>query len=119
MRRCRPRNRGARHPAQPRGDIVQVLAGGGGRGIGRLHLGVHLRSMHLDAARRFDTEAHGVPPDIEDDDADVVTDHDAFPGAASQDQHCGLPPWTPRGHGGRYAPDRPMTCGQSQAVRRC
>jgi hypothetical protein len=55
--------------------------------------------MHLDAARSLDPETNSVAPDIQDDDANVVTDHDAFPGAACQDQHSGLPPWTPQGHG--------------------
>jgi hypothetical protein len=58
--------------------------------------------MHLNASWSLDTKTHRVTPDIQDDDANVITDHDAFPGAACQDQHCGLPPWTPQGHGSRY-----------------
>jgi len=119
--RCdRSRNRRTRHPAQPLGDVVQVLTGGGGSRIGRLHFGIHLSAMYLDTAWSFDTETYRVAPDIQDDDADVVTDHDAFPGAACQDQHCGLLPWTPpkATATGRY-PGRRQTCGQLQAVMRC
>jgi hypothetical protein len=61
--------------------------------------------MHLDAARSLNTKTYGIAPDIQDDDADVVTNDDAFPGAACQNQHNGLPPWTPQGYGCRKASD--------------
>jgi hypothetical protein len=61
--------------------------------------------MYLDTARSFNTKADGVTPDIQNDDADVVPNHDAFPGTAGQDQHCGLLPWTPPN--GHIGPDRP------------
>jgi len=115
-RRSRTRNGGPSDPAQPFGDVVQVFTGGGRGGVGRLHLGVDLGAVHLDATWRFNTQTDGIAPDIEYDDANVITDHDAFPGAACQDQHCGLPPWTPPKRLRRRTPE---TCGRLQAVRRC
>ena len=77
-------------------DVLEIgIRRGGGR-VGRLDLGVHLGPMHLDAARRLDAEADGVPTNVQDDDAHVISDHNALPGTACQHQHDGLPPWTPR-----------------------
>jgi hypothetical protein len=114
----RPRHGRPGDPAQPIGDIFEIVTGRGGRGVGRLHLRVHLSAMHLNAARSFDAEPDRVAPDIQDDDPDVVTNHNAFPGAACEHQHSGLLPWTPQGCGSGWAVDR-STSGQLQAVRRC
>jgi hypothetical protein len=113
------RHGGPRDPTQPIGDVLKIGTRRGGSSIGRLHLGVDLGPMHLNASRCLDPEAHGVTANIQDDDAHVISDHNALPGAACQHQHSGLPPWTPQGCGGADEAGRQSTSGQLQAVRRC
>jgi hypothetical protein len=66
-----------------------------GRGVGGLHLGVDLGAVHLDDAGRFDPQPYGVAADVEDDHPDLVADHNALAGATRENEHAGLPPWTP------------------------
>jgi hypothetical protein len=77
------RHGGTRDPAEPIGDVFIAGARRGGGRVGRLHLGVDLRAVHLDAARSLDPEPDGVAAHVENDHSHVVPDHDAFPGTAS------------------------------------
>jgi len=78
-------------PSRGAGDLLQPprqgteVAGVGRRRVGRLNLGVHLRPVHLDAAGCLDAEPHRVTPDVQDNHADLVPDHDALTGSAGQD----------------------------------
>ena len=50
-----------------------------------LDLVVDLGAVHRDGARRFDPQFHRVAVDRDDDDADVVTDHDRLVELAAED----------------------------------
>jgi hypothetical protein len=91
----RARYGGTGDPAEPLGDVLIWVARRGGRRIRGLYLRVDLGAVHLDAARSFDAEPDGVTANVQYDDAHVVPDDDALPRTAGQNQHCGLPPWTP------------------------
>src|ERR1700738_1295622 len=59
------------------------LAGSGT--VRALDLLVDLGAVHRNRARRFDPQLHGVAIDRDDDDTDVVTDHDRLVELAAED----------------------------------
>ena len=81
---------------QPRRGQVEVVQTGRRRRIGRLHLGIHLGPVDLDAARGLDAQPHGIAAHLKHHHPHLISDDDALSGTTSQYQHCGLPPWNRR-----------------------
>jgi hypothetical protein len=57
----------------------------GGYAVGALDLVVDFGAVYWDRPRRFDPQLHGIAIDRDDDDSDVVTDHDRLIELSAED----------------------------------